>query len=116
MNRALLSLALVLAFCGCRTLNTDSPNLLAIDPEGRLFGAGDPTPCGNVCEKHLDSIFNGILDHKLRGLTNILIFVQGGLNDIESGINRAKTLSSTIMSDTNRPAYPIFVAWDASFS
>lgn len=41
--------------------------------------------------------------------TNILIFIQGGLNDLSDGVRRANLLTEAILGDRDHPAYPFFV-------
>jgi len=48
--------------------------------------------------------------------TNVLIFIQGGLNNLRDGVTRANKLTTPIMDEPNPidAAYPIFVAWNAN--
>lgn len=50
-------------------------------------------------------------DIEKQGHTNIVIFIQGGLNSEKNGIERANETTEEILKDS---AYPIFIAWNAN--
>ena len=108
-------LAILCLIPGCRTtLDTSSPHLIAINPDGKLYRHGDSEDYTG--SQHFSNILRNIEVQRTNGITNILFFLQGGLNDLEHGIQRAETLSDAILTNEHRPAYPIFIAWDASFT
>ena len=110
-------LAVLCLVPGCRTtLDTASPHLIAINPDGKLYRHPDSEDYTG--SRHFSNILRNIEIQRTNEnrITNILFFVQGGLNDLEHGVDRAETLSNAILTNDHRPAYPIFIAWDASFT
>ena len=110
-------LAILCFVSGCRTtLDTTSPHLIAINPDGKLYRHPDSEDYTG--SQHFSNILRNIEIQRTNEnrITNILFFVQGGLNDLKHGVDRAETLSSAILTNDHRPAYPIFIAWDASFT
>ena len=125
---------LALVTFGCSAPKTKFPhNVVAIHPDGtlyRLSGQTDrkgrsklvkrssPTSQAEresyreTTRKHLSYIFEN--NPELDKQQTVLLFIQGGLNDVKDGTARADRLTEAILKDTNSPAYPIFIAWDAN--
>jgi pimeloyl-ACP methyl ester carboxylesterase len=128
---AALSMAIVVFMTSCASVTTTRPkNLVAIDPDGSLRAtqstvtkSGHERLLRNPAPRHfsetnlyaeksfrqLDAIFKNNPD--LDSRAHILLFIQGGLNDVSDGAARASELSDRIMA---KGIYPIFLAWDAN--
>ena len=112
-----LSAALLLAACAVAAPIPDDavPHILAIDKEGgaRAF---DIQRGGTVVDgsdytvtNHLRQIVEGI---RASGRTNILIYLFGGMNSVDSTTERAAELAQVICRSSD--CYPICVNWQSS--
>jgi pimeloyl-ACP methyl ester carboxylesterase len=123
MNRYPLFLVWVFFLFGCANHPVEQPqHVVMVQPEGWLQDTnGKPATDQRAVDACLKPVYDGILKNKddtnaaPASRTNILIFIQGGLNSINDGIDRANTLSDEILHDTHSGAgfYPIFLAWDS---
>lgn len=114
-----LLLAGAFAATGCRTLIPAAQvpldlHVIAVNCEGRPLrvdsrdsgGAGVPMSAREssaLLAKLVESIATS-------RCTNLVIFIPGGLNSIESGIGMAARMTPEIMASGS---YPLFIAWDS---
>jgi hypothetical protein len=100
---------------GCCTHPCSQPNhVVIVNPDGKLCAPQNskPFPSTNDYAKNLyfTNLWAGVTHS---GKTNIVIFIQGGLNSINDGIDRANNLSQLILTN-GQSCYPIFIAWNAN--
>jgi pimeloyl-ACP methyl ester carboxylesterase len=119
MIRYFLVIAAVVFLVGCAHERIERPqNVVMVHPEGWLLN-DHHQPATNQAEidEWLKPVYDGISSYAASAPnhTNVLIFIQGGLNSIDSGVHRANTLSEEILktADDQAGAYPVFLAWDS---
>lgn len=117
-------------FLGCANTITIPaamlPHMLAIDQNGDSFKVeiADGARAGqspDIDKQVADIVDNIKAKNKNKGVTNILLFVHGGLNWIQESVKRAQIQTEQIheynddpKKGTQKPAYyPIFVNWDS---
>jgi pimeloyl-ACP methyl ester carboxylesterase len=95
-----------------RTLTKKANQKTALVKTSKPMRAADRGAYNSKTREHLQFIFekNQALDTN----KTILIFIQGGMNNVNDGVARADRLTEAIMEDPKNPAYPIFIAWDAN--
>jgi pimeloyl-ACP methyl ester carboxylesterase len=123
----IVNLILVLAvtfFCGCSSIHhrPRREHVVAVSEEGKLE---EFTQVGSkhkltklvdqkrqVMTNAYAAYFTRITDNiQKQKRTNIVLFAQGGLNNIQDGVNRSYCLTDAILADGS---YPVFLAWNAS--
>ncbi|QSH41462.1 hypothetical protein P0136_07915 [Lentisphaerota bacterium ZTH] len=117
----LLLVPLLLVLCSCSSLKiseSTSERMIAIKSDGAPALYSIVKPSGDVLSKsdydydqQLKSIMRGIKDS---GRKKILIFVFGGMNSLDSTVERTENLSKIIYKESDY--YPIFINWESSLA
>jgi hypothetical protein len=121
VTRIICSLPFLFAVAGCGSLKiseSTSERMVAIKSDGSPALYPIKKTSGKTVEvndhkyeKQLDSIFAGI---RKSGRKKILLYVFGGMNSLDSTVERTEELSSIVYAKSNY--YPIFINWESSLA
>lgn len=110
---------ILLLFSACSSLTisqSTSERMVAINSDGSPALYDLKTPSGKIIDKgkynyeqQLDSIISGI---KKSGRKKILIYAFGGMNTLDSTVERTEEMSKTIYDESDY--YPILINWESS--
>lgn len=124
MSRLMLIICLLilsLFLHGCSHLECINPgNVITINNEGDPLnctnGKFDKYRGDNDYDKYLDNIIEGIKSAPVDKATNkkqVMIFVHGGLNSLESGLNRAPLVNIIEKGTSTKQYFPVLIDWDS---
>lgn len=110
-----MNLIKILFFCflasGCSTSIVQKNNILAIDKHGNTSVPGSCSFFGMGCEtmsEPMEREYINTLIEQAAKTKKVVIYIHGGLNTPQSGIDKAHELSTHIIKDGY---FPIFIDW-----
>jgi pimeloyl-ACP methyl ester carboxylesterase len=119
--RVFITGAVILLFSACNSLTiskSTSERMVAINSDGTPALYNLKTPSGKIIKKdkysyeqQLDSIISGI---KKSGRKKIILYAFGGMNTLDSTVERTEEMSGTIYKESDY--YPILINWESSLS
>ena len=119
--KVLISGVVILLLSACSSLTISkfsSERMVAINSDGSPALYDLKTPSGKIVKKdeysyeqQLNSIISGI---KKSGRKKILLYAFGGMNTLDSTVERTEEMSKTIYEESDY--YPILVNWESSLA
>ncbi|MFA7185256.1 MAG: hypothetical protein WC082_10200 [Victivallales bacterium] len=112
---------LLLLLCACSSMKISKPTserMIAINSDGTAELYSIKMPSGEIVdddeytyEQQLESIINGI---KKSGRKKILLYAFGGMNSLNSTVERTEEMSKTIYDESDY--YPVMINWESSLA
>jgi hypothetical protein len=116
-----LSLLMLLSLCACSSVKISqatSERMIAVNSDGTAELYPIKTPSGKVIDddeynydQQVKSIINGI---KKSGRKKILIYAFGGMNTLDSTVERSEEMSKIIYDESDY--YPVMINWESSLA